>query len=43
MAAAESDAALDNLEKAMERATDQAQAAEATLLPEAVKSRESQS
>jgi segregation and condensation protein B len=34
MAAAESDAALDQLEKAMERVAEEAQAAEATLVPE---------
>jgi segregation and condensation protein B len=41
MAAAESDAALDQLEKAMERAGEEAQATEATLAPEVAKGQES--
>jgi hypothetical protein len=41
MASAESDAALDQLEKAMEVVGEQAQATEATLTPEAAKEHES--
>jgi segregation and condensation protein B len=41
MASAESDAALDQLEKAMERAGEEAQATEATLAPEVAKGQES--